>query len=184
MKKIAALILALALCLSMLPGTASASHLTEDEMTKLTEYSYDLAMTYIADHEWEGLTWNVEGANAKFWLPWDLFQVEMKEKVSGLLGYYISENLQVRVSVVNYGELSPEDYLQSVIDNGYRNARIVPVNGVDFVIYDEPIKNIPLCRVAATQASSGVYLEFIYYAADGKLSDQINGSIATIRFVD
>ena len=90
----------------------------------------------------------------------------------------------VRVSVVNYGEITLEEYLQSVTDSGYIDPRIDVVNGVDFVIYDEPMKDCPLCRVAAARTSDGSFLEFIYMTVNEELGDQIEASIATIRFTE
>lgn len=184
MKRFAALILALALCLSLIPAALADMHLSEGEMTQLTEYSYELALQYIGDREWEGRTRNLKQVSAKFWLPTEVENLELPQEAidAGVLARYVSEMLAVQVRTVDYGELDLEDYLEIVTEQGFINPRIAPVNGVDFVIYDEPMDGVVLCRVAATVLPEGQFLEFIYYAVSEDVSEQIEGSIATIRF--
>lgn len=184
MKKFISVILALAVCLSLVPTALADTHMVEKDMVQLTEYSYELALQYIADREWEGLSRKLKQVNAVFWLPNTLEKIELPQNAidSGVLGRYYSEALSVQVGLVDYGGIGLEEYLEIVTKQGFENARIAPVNGVDFVIYDEPVDEFELCRVAATVMLDGQFLEFIYYAASENVSEHIEGSIATIRF--
>ena len=186
MKRFAALILALALCLSLIPAALADTHLSGEEMTQLTEYSYELALQYIGDREWEGRTRNLKQVSAKFWLPAEVEKLELPQEAidAGVLARYVSEMLAVQVRIVRYNEVDMDNYLEIVTDLGFENPRIAPVNGVDFVIYDEPVDEFELCRVAATVLPDGQFLEFIYYAVSEDVGEQIEGSIATIRFID
>lgn len=186
MKKLVAMILAAAVCLSLVPAALADTFLTPKEMTQLTEYSYDLAMDYIADREWEGCTWLLERVNVNFWLPDEVRDLALSKEVmdEGVLGRYSSETLALQISLVDYGGIDLDTYLEIVTKQGFIDPRIAPVNGVDFAIYDEPMDGAALCRVAATVLPDGQFLEFIYYAATEVLGEQIEGSIATIRFQD
>lgn len=186
MKKLIALILAAAVCLSLVPASLAETQMSEAEMTQLTEYDYDLALKYIADREWEGITRNVDGVNALFWLPSYMVKMELTQeaKDSGVLSCYYCDTFMVQVRMANYGGISLEDYLERVTGSGFDNARIAPVNGMDFVIYDEPVDGCAICRVAAAPVPGDLFLEFIYYALEEEIDAEIEGSIATIRFED
>lgn len=180
MKRIISLIVVLALCLSLVPAALAS----EAEVIKeLKDYTYESAWEVITTNMWEGVTCNISDANLKFWLPAGVTRIELNEKAlaSGYLVCYGAPDLMVTVAYMDYDGISLEKYLDIVTDSGYKNAKMEQVNGVGTVIYDEPQKDGTLCRVAASVAEDGRFLEFVFRTNDSKLDFAINVSIASIR---
>lgn len=191
MKRFAALILALALCLSLIPAALASEpdskpYSEPEELTELKElkdYTYESAWEVITTNMWEGVSCSVNEAKLKFWLPAGVVRMELTEKAkaAGYLISYGAPDLLLIVSYMDYDGISLEEYLEIVTDSGYENARMEEVNGIDTVIYDEPQEDGTLCRVAASVAENGRFLEFVYRTNDSRLDFAINVSIATIR---
>ena len=179
MKKVIAMLLVTVLCLSLLPMAGAV----EEE---LAGYTYEDALHYIGEMNWEGFSTNIKEANAVLWLPSFMTRLEVPEEMTkaGVLKAYGSEHLIVQMILSDYGDETLEDYLDAIPEEGGLNARIEQVNDIDWLIYDRDIENAALCRVVATKLSDGKFLEVIYMAVNKSLDSRIEASIATLRCRD
>ena len=181
MKKFTALLLAVLLCLPLLP-MAQAD--TQEEEPVLAGYTRKDAMAYIGDMKWEGFSTTIQEANAVLWLPNFMTRMELPEEATqaGVLKAYGSEYLIVQICLADHGDVTLEDYLEAIPEEGGLNARIEQVNEIDCLIYDREMENAPLCRVVAAKLSDGEFLEILYLAGDESMDSMIEASIATLRF--
>lgn len=177
MKRMTALLLTLALCLSMLPAAYAAD-------PKLESFTYKAAMNYISEMEWEGVSVNVKEAKMVFWVPNTLARIEPPEDMveAGVVKAYAAQDLVVQVVMADYGEETLEEYLEAAKEEKCKKARIEQVNDVDWLIFDREMEGVAVCRVAAAKLPDGQFVEVFYYALNSKLSNMINASIATLRF--
>lgn len=180
MKKLTALILAMLLCLSLLPMAWADS----EEEPELAGYTYQDALTYISEMEWEGFSTNIKEANAVLWLPAFMNRAKVPEEMAeaGVLKAYVSEYLIVQIRLVDYGDETLEDYLEAVSEEGGKNQRIEQVNEADWLIYDVETKKAGICRVVAGKLSDGKFLEAVYMSGSKQMESMIEASIATLRF--
>lgn len=181
MKKVTAMLLAMVLCLSLLPMAGAV-----EEEPELAGYTYEDALHYIGERNWEGFSTNITEANAVVWMPNFMTRLEVPEEAAeaGVLKAYGSKYLVVQMILSDYGDESLEDYLDAIPEEGGLNARIEQVNEADWLIYDRELENAALCRVAAAKLPEGKFLEVIYMAMDESLDSWIEASIATLRFRD
>ena len=181
MKKVTALMLAMLLCLSLLPRVQAENEEPEPE---LAGYTYEDALHYIGEMGWEGFSGSINAVNAVVWLPNFMSRVEVTEEMTkaGVLKSYASEYLIVQIVLADYGDETLEDYLEAIPEEGGLNERIEQVNERDWLIYDREIKNVALCRLAATKLPEGKFLEIMYIAGDVALNNMIETSIASLRF--
>lgn len=180
MKKITALILAMVLCLSLLPMAQAE----KEEELELEGYTYEDAMHYISEMKWEGFSTNIKEANATMWLPSFMSRLEVPEEAAqaGLLKAYGSQYLIVQIALADYGDETLEDYLEAIPEEGGLNARIEQVNEADWLIYDREVENTPLCRIVAAKLPDGKFLEVIFMSGNEGLDTMIEASIASLRF--
>ncbi len=162
MRKWLAWVLVLALCLSVAPGAFAAE---QEEAPVLSEYTWDNAMKLIGYYGLEGVTGSVPQVGLKFWRLSALQRVELTQEMTdaGYLAAYTASDCTLSVILQDYDGIDLEEYQTVIEDSGYKNVQAEPVNGRDFVIYDEPQRDGSLCRVAATQEPEDQILEFVFY---------------------
>lgn len=162
MRKWLAWVLALALCLSVAPGALAAE---QEEAPVLSEYTWENAMKLIGYYGLEGVTGSVAQVGLKFWRLSALQRVELTQKMTdaGYLAAYMADDCTLSVILQDYDGIDLKEYQAIIEDSGYKNVQAEPVNGRDFVIYDEPQKDGSLCRVAATQEPENRILEFVFH---------------------
>lgn len=181
MKKLVSLLLAMLLCLTLLP-MAQADN--EEEEPVLGGYTHKDAMEFIGEMKWEGFSTNIKEANAVLWLPSFMTRLELTEEMTeaGVLKVYAAEGFIVQISLANYGDETLEDYLAAVPEEGGLNGRIEQVNDCDWLIYDRELEDAAICRIAAGKLPDGAFLEVVYLAGSEEMDSMIEASIATLRF--
>ena len=94
MKKVTAMLLAMVLCLSLLPMAGAV-----EEEPELAGYTYEDALHYIGERNWEGFSTNITEANAVVWMPSFMTRLEVPEEAAkaGVLKAYGSEYLIVQI---------------------------------------------------------------------------------------
>lgn len=167
------------MCISLLP----IAHATgSTERTTIEEYTWGNALDVISHYGLEGYTYSVKDGSISFWLYKALSKGELssRREDAGYLAIYGCSDCILSIIRQEY-DATLDEYLEAVLASGYDNALIQPVNGRDFVVYDEPMADDTLCRVAATAESSGAILEFVFIYKDDGLDTLIDTMIASIR---
>lgn len=166
--------LAFALCLS------SFSVAFADDPV-LEEYTNEAAWEIIYDYNLEGYSETLKEVGLRFWFVNYLEKISLTEEMeaSGYLGFYACDNLRLVVLRQDYG-MDLEQYHAEVIEAGYKEVELADVNGREFVLYNEPMRDGSFCRVAAAELPDGEILEFVFYADDASRAIYFDLTVATI----
>lgn len=166
---------ALVLSASLMPGVAEA---------KIDEYTLEQADAETDSLGYDGYKADIPGTDFTMWYRDTMMDVELTEEgqAQGYLMVSMGPNCMLSVKVLE-DEMTLAAYQEAVQDGVAPAAKTYRVNGVDFVIYDEPENEGVLCRVAAT-ALDGKILEFIYVYKEDYVLPEIECSIASIHLKD
>lgn len=181
MRRLFAVLLALALCFTLFPIVPRAEEPTEEPLT-LEDFTLESAKRMIAENKWEGMTGSVDGVGVKLWRENAMMRMDLTQKMkdAGYLAVFYAADLQLVVMLQDYG-MDMAEYTAVVEENGYENIRQETVNGREFLLYDESRDEENFCRVAATEEGDGQMLEFVFFYLSEDLDTLVDVIIATVR---
>lgn len=182
MRRFFAIAVVAAVFLSLLPGALAKGTDTEEEAPTLASFTLEDARTLISYYGWEGVDGAIAQAGIRFWRPAAMERLDLTQlsNTNGCIAAFAAPDCTLMVTPVDYG-IDFKEYQQAVQDSGFDNIRFETVNGVDFVLYDEPQKDGSFCRVAATQAPEQKILEYVFFFQDEAWDLLIDTVIATVR---
>lgn len=181
MRKWIVRLLILVLCLSLVPSVLARSEGTE-AAPELTAFTLENAEKVIAYYGWEGITGTVDNGTFTFWRPDTMARMAIPAELEeeGYLDAFAAADCTIAVIAQDYG-ISLEKYEAAVQKNGCKNVRHEDINGIDFLVYDEPQGDGSLCRVAAVGQEKGMILEFVLFYENEQQDAQINAILASVR---
>ncbi len=159
MKKLFALILALALMLSAMPVFA-----TETQVTEINWSDVEVLADMV-----EGEFVTLENIGLKLWIPADFKPMELTEEQAGvgMLAIYATEGDTAAVSVqyVESNGLTMDEFINQMMENGGAEPEQVLINGLEGVGYDLPAENTS-CAVFQTESGNFVQVMVAPVTAD------------------
>lgn len=155
MKKIVAMLLALALCLS----TAFAAEIN------WADYA-DAA----AQLDPNAKTWTLNAVNCSLWVPEVLQYVELTDEdiEAGYTAYWCTEDgtAALGVQYVDMDGITLEDYAALLVDMGVTDVEENTVNGLPCITYSYTDEDGASSNVVAFTTDAGYVLEFAFTAGD------------------
>lgn len=128
MKKLTAILVVLAMCLSMIPAVFAENAISWADVEAV-----------VAENNWEGEFKTFEEIAVQIWIPAVLQDCELSEEdaEAGYIGYYMTEDESAAVGVqyVNSDGMSLEDYTAFVTENGGTEIEVGTVNELPCVTY-------------------------------------------------
>lgn len=192
MKKIAALLLAAVLCVSVIPAAGAS----EDKTARvdIVEYTWEEALDAIGAAEWEGLRYTLKDAKLKYWLPYEFTRAEITEAVkqAGYLAYHVSADQSLVMAVTRSEAVTTqEDFIEALEDYDAADVRVQNINGMDWILYEDVnFRQKPSgtneygfrCLVAAQPTEKGV-VEFVFYIQSAEAEYMANVIMASMESV-
>lgn len=155
MKKIVAILLALALCLS----TAFAG-----------EANWADVADTAAQMDPNGKFWTLNAVNCTLWIPEMLQYVELTQDDidAGYTAYWCTEDGSAALGVqyIDVDGMSLTDYAAELVEMGIEKVQEEMVNGIPCVTYTYTDEDGVTCNVVAITTEAGYVLEFAFTAGD------------------